>query len=122
MGLQVGETGLFSRSSSPFVPNVGTAEELAKAAFALAAPGAVSDKVYAIDDHFIVAALKHRETADQSRLDEAQRKVLREALLERKQNDAVQKRLEELKAAATIDIAPQVQDLLAKETAEETKS
>jgi peptidyl-prolyl cis-trans isomerase D len=122
MGLLVDETGLFSRANSPFVPKVGTSEELATAAFTLAAPGSGTDKVYEIDGNFVVAALKSREAANPALLDENQRKQLREALLERKQTEAVQKRLEELKAGAVIEIAPQVQSLLDKETAEENKS
>jgi peptidyl-prolyl cis-trans isomerase D len=122
MGLLVEETGLFSRANSPFVPKVGTSEELAKAAFTLPAPGNCSDKVYEIDGYFVVAALKSRESANPALLDEAQRKQLREALLERKQSEVVQKRLEELKAGAVIEIAPQVQSLLDKETVEENKS
>jgi peptidyl-prolyl cis-trans isomerase D len=122
MGLPVEETGLFSRASSPFVPKVGTSDELVKSAFALAAPGSCSDKVYEIDGYFVVAALKSREAANPALLDEAQRKQLREALLERKRTEVVQKRLEELKAGAVIEIAPQVQGLLDKETVEENKS
>jgi peptidyl-prolyl cis-trans isomerase D len=122
MGLLAEETGSFSRASSPFVPKVGTSEDLAKAAFALTTPGVPIDKAYEIDGYYVVAALKNREAANPVRLNEAQRKVLREALLERKQNEAVQKHLEELKAGATVEIAPQVQDLLARETVEENKS
>jgi peptidyl-prolyl cis-trans isomerase D len=122
MGLLVEETGFFSRANSPFVPKVGTSEELVKAAFTLTAPGSCSDKVYEIDGHFVVAALKGREAANLSQLDDIQRKQLREALLESKQAEAVQKRLEELKAGAVIEIAPQVQSLLDKETVEENKS
>jgi len=56
MGLLVEETGLFSRANSPFVPKVGTSEELAKAAFTLTTLGSCSDKVYEIDGNFVVAA------------------------------------------------------------------
>lgn len=113
------ETGPFSRSYSPFVPKVGTSEELAKAAFALNVPGACIGKVYEIDGHFVVAALKNREAANPLLLDAAQRKELSQALLERKQTEVVQKHLEELKSAAKIEIAPQVQTMLDKENAEE---
>jgi len=122
MGLLVDETGLFSRANSPFVPKVGTSEELVKSAFALGAPGSCTDKVYEIDSRFVVAALKSRAAANPALLDEVQRKELREALLERKQSEVVQKRLEELKAGAVIEIAPQVQSLLDKEKVEESKS
>ena len=122
MGQLTEETGVFSRASSPFVPKVGTSEELAKAAFVLTTPGACIDKTYEIDGHFVVAALKNRVSANPLLLDEALRKELSKALLERKQNEAVQKHIEGLKAGATIEIAPQVQTMLAKENAEEKKS
>ena len=116
------ETGPFTRAYSPFVPRVGTSEELAKVAFTLPAPGACADKVFEIDGSFVAASLKSREAANPALLDESQRKTLRQAILERKQNDAVQKRLEELKSGSTIEIAPQVQTLLDKENVEEKKS
>lgn len=120
-GQLVEESGPFSRAYSPFVPKVGTSEELAKAVFALPAPGAVVDKAYEIDGHFVVVALKSREPANMARLDEAQRKQLNQALLERKQGEVVQKHLDTLKKDAKIEIAPQVQALLDKETQEEKK-
>jgi peptidyl-prolyl cis-trans isomerase D len=122
VGQLVDESGPFSRAYSPFVPKVGTSEELAKAVFELSAPGACIDKVYEIDGHFVAVALKSRVPADVTLLDEAQRRQLRETLLERKQGDVVQKRLEELKSTAKIIIAPQVQTLLDQESAEEKKS
>ena len=121
IGQLVEETGPFTRSYSPFVPKVGTSEELAKAAFTLTAPGNCVDKVFEIDGHFVVAALKRREAANPALLGTAQRDQLRQTLLERKQNDAVKKRLEELKAGATIEITPQMQSLLDKENTEEKK-
>ena len=111
------ETGPFARSYSPFVPKVGTSEELFKAAFALTAPGACVDKVFEIDGHFVAAALKRRETANLALLDGTQKEQLRKTVLERKQNDAVKKRLEELKSGAAIEIAPRLQELLDKESA-----
>jgi peptidyl-prolyl cis-trans isomerase D len=122
MGQLVDETGVFSRAYSPFVPKVGTSEALAKAAFTLTTPGACIDKTYEIDDHFVVAALKSRAAANPLLLDAAQRQELTKTLLERKQNEVVQKRLEELKSGAAIEIDPKVQTLLDKESAEEKKS
>ncbi|MHB8708511.1 MAG: SurA N-terminal domain-containing protein [Desulfuromonadales bacterium] len=122
MGQLTEETGAFSRAYSPFVPKVGTSEELAKAAFTLTVPGTCIDKVFEIDGFYVVAALKTHEAARLALLDAAQRKELSQALLERKQTEAVQKHLEELKTSAKIEIAPQVQTLLDNENAEEKKS
>ena len=121
IGQMVEESGPFSRAYSPFVPKVGTSEELAKTVFTLPAPGAAVDKVYEIDGFFVVAALKSREPADLAKLDAVQRKQLQQAIMERKQGEAVQKRLDTLKKEAKIEIAPQVQALLDKETEEEKK-
>jgi peptidyl-prolyl cis-trans isomerase D len=120
-GQQVETTGAFTRSFSPFVPKVGTSEELAKAAFALTTTGESVDKVFEIDGSFVVVALKSREAADLARLGSAERDQLRQSILERKQNDAVKARLDELKAGAAIVIPPQVQAMLDKENAEERK-
>lgn len=122
IGQLTDETGPFTRAYSPFVPKVGTSEELAKAAFTLTNPGASVDKVFEIDGNFVVAALKSREAANPLLLDAAQRKELNQAILERKQTEVVQKHLEELKSGAKIEIAPQVQTLLDQENAEEKKS
>jgi peptidyl-prolyl cis-trans isomerase D len=121
-GQLVEETGLFTRSYSPFVPKVGTSEELAKAAFTLTTPGQCIDKVFEIDGYYVIAALKQREIANPALLGASQREQLRQAILERKQNEAVKKRLEELKAGAVIEITPRVQTLLDKESVEEKKS
>jgi peptidyl-prolyl cis-trans isomerase D len=120
-GQQVEESGPFTRSFSPFVPKVGTSEELAQAAFTLKSPGECIDRIFEIDGHFVVAALKSRESADPTLLGIGEREQLRQTLLERKQNEAVKTRLEELKAGAVIEITPQVQALLDKERAEEKK-
>ncbi len=120
-GLAVEETGPFNQAGSPFVPRVGTSEELAKAAFALTVPGSCAERVFQVDDRYVVVALKNREAASLARLDAARRDELRQALLERMQSEAVQKRIEELKSGATIVIAPQVQTLLDSESAEEKK-
>ena len=69
----------------------------------------------------MVVALKSREPADLAKLDEVQRKQLQQTLLERKQGEAVQNRLDTLKKEAQIEIAPQVQTLLDKESEEEKK-
>lgn len=113
------ETGAFSFASSPFIPRVGTSEELAKAAFALTTPGACVNKVYEIDEQFVVAALKTRETANPAKLDATQRKNLSQSLLEKKKNEVLQKHLEELKSGAKIEIAPRIQTLLDQESAGE---
>ena len=109
------ETGEFTRTYSPFVPRLGTSEELSKAAFALAEEQTAIDQVFEIQKRFIVTEVKERIAADLTTLDETKREELSKSLLSRKQNEAIEKRLAELRSTATITIAPRVQDLLNKE-------
>lgn len=113
--VEVEETGEFSRSYSPFVPRIGTSEALAEAAFALPEGQQVIDQVFTVQSRFVVAAVKARQPADMDQLDEAKRTELRDSILARKQNEAVQARIDELRAAATIEITPRVQAVLDKE-------
>jgi peptidyl-prolyl cis-trans isomerase D len=114
-GYKVEETGEFTRTYSPFVPRLGTSEELSQAAFTLAEEQTAIDQVFEIQSRVIVAEIKDRVAADLTALDEAKREELSKALLSRKQNEAVEQRLAELRSKATIIIAPRVQDLLNKE-------
>lgn len=114
-GLDVETTGDFTRSYSPFVPRIGTSEELAEAAFAVADGETLLDKIFVVQNRFVVAVIKDRQSADLNALDEAARSELHDSLLSSKQADAVQQHLETLRATAAITIAPQVQTLLAKE-------
>ncbi len=109
------ETGEFTRSYKPFVPRLGTSEELSEAAFALAGDQSALEQVFEIQNRFVVAEVKERIAADMTELDEAKREELSKALVNRKQTEAIQKRLDELAETATITISPRVQDLLNKE-------
>lgn len=108
-------TGEFTRSYSPFVPRIGTSEDLFEAAFGLSADKLLIDQVFEIQNRFIVAEINERIPADTSQLDQQKREELRGTILVRKQSEAVEKRLAELRNSAIITIAPRVQDLLNKE-------
>jgi len=114
-GYKLEETGEFTRTYSPFVPRVGTSEELAEAAFKQSEEQAGIDRFYEIQNRFVVAEIKQRIAADLTQLDEASRAELHTSILARKQNEAVEQRLAELRAAATIIISPRVQVALNKE-------
>ena len=111
----VEETGPFTRTYSPFVPRLGTSEALSQAAFALSADQTAINQHFEIQNRFVVAEVKERIAADLTLLDAAKREELSKSLLNRKQNEATEKRLEELRSAATIAIAPRVQAMLNKE-------
>jgi peptidyl-prolyl cis-trans isomerase D len=114
-GYKVEETGEFTRTYSPFVPRIGTSEELAKAAFALGEEQTVIDQVFEVQNRFVVSEVKEHIAADLTKLDDAKREELHKSILSRKQNEAVEQRLAELRSEATIVIAPRVQDMLSKE-------
>ncbi|MBE0575750.1 MAG: SurA N-terminal domain-containing protein [Desulfuromonadales bacterium] len=114
-GYKLEETGEFTRTYSPFVPRIGTSEELAAATFALNEEQTAIDQVFEIQNRFVVADIKERIAADLAKLDAAKREELRKSILSRKQNEAVEQRLAELRNAATITIAPRTQSMLNKE-------
>jgi peptidyl-prolyl cis-trans isomerase D len=109
------ETGEFTRTYSPFVPRLGTSEELSTAAFEVKEGETAIDQFFEIQKRFVIVEVKERIAADVTLLDEAKRAELQKTILSRKQNEAVENRLEELRSAATIVIAPRIQDLINKE-------
>jgi peptidyl-prolyl cis-trans isomerase D len=111
----VEETGEFTRTYSPFVPRLGTSEELSNAAFELKEGETAIHQFFEIQKRFVVVEIKEQIAADEAMLDEAKRAELHKTILSRKQNDAVTNRLEELRSAATIAIAPRIQDMINKE-------
>ncbi len=114
-GYKLEETGEFTRTYSPFVPRIGTSEELTKAAFDLGEGQTAFDRYFDIQNRYVVVEVKERIAADLTQLDEAKRAELHQSILTRKQNEAVDQRLAELRSAATIIISPRVQDVLNKE-------
>ncbi len=114
-GYTLEETGEFTRSYGPFVPRLGSSAELAAAAFDLSEGQTAIDRYFEIQNRFVVAAIKQRIAANMTQLDDAKRAELHKSLLSRKQNDAVEKRLAELRGAATVIISPRIQDILNKE-------
>ncbi len=112
---KVEETGEFTRTYSPFVPRIGSSEELSTAAFKLDEGQPDIDQLFEIQNHFVVVELKEHIAADLTKLDEAKRQELHKSILSRKQKEAVEKRLADLRSVATIVIAPRVQDMLNKE-------
>jgi hypothetical protein len=63
----------------------------------------------------VVVEVKQRIAADMTALDQAKREELYNSLFARKETEAIEARLAELRSTATISIAPRVQDLINKE-------
>ncbi len=109
------ETGEFTRTYSPFVPRIGTSEKLFDAAFALPDDQKAIDGVFEIQNRYVVVEVKERAAADMTALDQAKREELYNSLFARKQTEAIEARLAELRSTATITISARVQDLVNKE-------
>ena len=105
-GIKAEETDFFTRSYGAFVPRIGSAEDLASTAFTLTEEAPVADEVFTVDDKFVVTMLKEARAADLSGLDQTNRDQIRETLLARKQEEALNNKLQELRETAKIVIAP----------------
>lgn len=114
-GYDIEETGDFTRSYSPFVPRLGSSEELSKAAFEVPEDEVAIEQVFEIQNRYVVAEIKERIPANMDELDAAKREELYESLLNRKQQEVIKNRLDELRKTAAITISPRVQALLSKE-------
>ncbi len=103
---KIEETDFFTRSYGAFVPRLGSSQELADDAFALGEEGSAAPEVYSIDNRFVIAVLKKRQPADLSQLTETKKDELRLALETRKETEALNDKLQELRTKAQITIAP----------------
>lgn len=113
--LTVEETGLFARAYGDFVPRIGNASDLAKAAFELTKESPVAPAVYEISGSDVVATLKARQEADPADLDAAKREELKQTVLTRRQEEAIKNKLETLRDVAELSIAPTLQSSFEKE-------
>ncbi len=104
LDVRIDSTGDFSRSSGYFIPQIGSSQELADAAFALTEAEPVIDNIFTFDDRYLVAALKTAKRADFSALNDVDIAQLRERLLLEKKEQAVSDTLDELYQQAQIEI------------------
>lgn len=109
LGLMLENTGSFSRSFGDFIPQIGSSQELAQAAFAATEDAPLIDNIHSFGDRYLVAALKQATRADMSTLTAAAVNQLRDRLLEEKRELAVADKLDKLYEQARIDIvAPEL--------------
>lgn len=104
--VKVESTGDFARSFGDFVPRLGQNSELAAKAFTLTDEAPVADQVFEVDGRFIIAALEKKTPADLNQLTEDKKAALRQTLEARKKDEALQKKLDELRKTAVIDVSP----------------
>jgi peptidyl-prolyl cis-trans isomerase D len=85
-----------------FVPDVGLAPRLSAAAFALTTPGATPGAPVQDGDTWYAFRLKARERADLAKLDDAERKSLRDRIERQRQEEIYQSWLERLRKKSKI--------------------
>ena len=104
---QTADTEVFHPSGG-YVPGIGAAPKLSAAVFAMTQPGAMPAAPVEEGDTWYVFKLKSRERADLSKLDEGEKKSLRERLVAQKQNELYSKWIEALRKKARIVENPNV--------------
>jgi peptidyl-prolyl cis-trans isomerase D len=114
-GLNVEETGLFSQAYGEFLPRLGNAPELAKAAFELEKEQEAVPSVHEVDGTFVVAVLKERQAADPTTVDAAGREELKGMVLTRKKEEMFKEKMDALKAQANIVVSPTIQASIEKD-------
>lgn len=109
LDLRIDNTGDFSRSFGYFIPQIGSSQELADAAFELSEADPILDRIFTFGNRYLVAALKQANRADFSALDDTAISQLRERLLLEMKEQAVSDTLDELYQQARIEIiAPEL--------------
>jgi peptidyl-prolyl cis-trans isomerase D len=100
--LTVEETGLFTRTGA-YVPRIGSAADLKKAAFALTAENPIAPEAYVASGDGFVVVLKDREAADMSQFDKKKDEILKRHVNDQRQA-ALQAFINQLKRRARIDV------------------
>jgi len=85
-----------------YVPDVGLAPKLSAAAFALTSPGATPAAPVQDGDTWYAFRLKARDRADLSKLDDAERKSLRDRIERQRQEEIYQSWMERLRKKSKI--------------------
>jgi peptidyl-prolyl cis-trans isomerase D len=86
-----------------FIPNLGVVPKLSAAVFALGSPGELPPAPVDENGTWYVFRIKTRERADPSKLDDAERKVLREQLEQQKAAELYQAWIERVRKQSNIE-------------------
>lgn len=101
------ETGSFSYNDQNIIPGIGVSKDLMDAAFALTTAAATPKTATKIDQKWVVIRLKNR-TAAKTEDFQKTKEDLKKQILPKKQQEALDAWLKELKAAAKIEINQQL--------------
>jgi len=106
-GAQLKETGSFAYSDTGNVPGIGTSPELMEEGFTLTPASPVAKKAVKVGDRWYAVKLKARVEAPTTGL-AGKSESIKQALLPKKQQEALANWLKELKAKSKIEINPAV--------------
>jgi peptidyl-prolyl cis-trans isomerase D len=101
--LKTQSTGSFGYSAKGDLPVIGNAPELVEAAFKLTPAAAAVDTTFKVGNRWYAVRLKQRTEAPQADFDKA-KEELKKKLLPKKQEEALEKWLKDLRAKAKIEI------------------
>ncbi|UFS71226.1 SurA N-terminal domain-containing protein [Geomonas sp. RF6] len=101
------ETGNFGYAATGAIPQIGTSPALMEEAFSLTAAAPAAKEPYKIGDRWFAVKLKGRVEAPTTDFP-VKKEALKKELLPKKQQEAVEKWLKELRAKAKIQINPAI--------------
>ncbi len=101
--VQTGKTGFFERSGN--IPEIGSVPEVSKAAFELSSQKPVPDAPIKGRKGYYIIRLSERKKADPSGMEREKDQILR-TLKSHKQNQAIQKLLDDIRRNSDIQISP----------------
>ena len=101
------ETGSFAFNDQSSIPGIGISKDLMEAAFALTTAAPVPKTATKIDQKWVVVRLKNRTVAKTEDFQKAKEEVKKQ-ILPKKQQEALDAWIKELKAAAKIEINQQL--------------
>lgn len=106
-GVQLKETGSFGYSATGAIPGIGNSPELMEQAFALTASAPVAKKAVKVGDRWYAVKLKARTDAPTTELAKSSESI-KQTLMPKKQQEAVDTWLKELRAKAKIELNPSI--------------
>lgn len=103
--LKLQETGSFGYSAKGEIPKIGTSPDIMEAAFNLTTAAPVAKTPFKVGDRWYATKLKNRAEMDKDEFPKA-KEELKKSLLPKKQQEAVESWMKELKGKAKIEINP----------------
>jgi peptidyl-prolyl cis-trans isomerase D len=103
--LKLQETGSFGYSAKGEIPKIGVAPELTEAAFSLTTAAPVAKGPFKLGDRWYVIKLKERVEMNKDEFAKTKEQI-KQTLLPKKQQDALDSWMKELKGKAKIEINP----------------